>query len=211
LETSYKVKIHGIEIRKGARTTTYRTSWKVDERLFRETFRTSTLAADSFRSELMTAARKGEPLSLHDGLPKSMSRQTSNPSTVSMMELVKKYADFKWADAAANSRSGLADALATAALALTTDAPGRPEPMLIRRVFVGWVCNTKKRTDPMPDVVAGAHRWLSNNMVPVTDLEDPVVLRKVLEQIRRKLDGKPAAAKTVLRKKQPFTTSWSTR
>lgn len=93
------------------------------------------------------------------------------------------------------------DPLATAAFGLLGDSSGQPRPELIRRVIVGWTCNKKRRVLPMPDEVARTHQWLLKNMLPVTVLEDLAVLRRVLDELCKKMDGKPAAAKTVLRKR----------
>jgi hypothetical protein len=56
--TSYKVRIWTNEVRAGKRGTTYRVRWFVDSKPFVETFKTAALA-DSFRSDLVAASRKG--------------------------------------------------------------------------------------------------------------------------------------------------------
>ena len=45
------------EVYKGRRVTTYKVRWKVGRRLWKEGFRTAA-QADSFRSALLTAARR---------------------------------------------------------------------------------------------------------------------------------------------------------
>ena len=62
METSYDVRIWSIHIYKGTSTTTYYVRWKVATRRFKQGFQTSALA-DSFRSQLVTAARSGEAFS----------------------------------------------------------------------------------------------------------------------------------------------------
>jgi hypothetical protein len=64
--TTYDVRVYQTEVYKGVKVTTYRVRWKADKRLWREGFRTAA-QADSFRSALMTAARKGEAFSLATG------------------------------------------------------------------------------------------------------------------------------------------------
>jgi hypothetical protein len=56
--TTYDVRVYGTDVYKGAKVTTYRVRWKTGHRLWREGFRNAALA-DSFRSSLLTAARKG--------------------------------------------------------------------------------------------------------------------------------------------------------
>ena len=53
--------------------TTYKVRWKVGARLWKEGFRNAA-QADSFRSALMTAARKGEAFSLVTGRPTAWER-----------------------------------------------------------------------------------------------------------------------------------------
>lgn len=62
MNTTYDVSIWQI--------TTYYVRWKVGKGELRGSFNTRTLA-DSFRSELVTAARNGEPFELTSGLPVS--------------------------------------------------------------------------------------------------------------------------------------------
>jgi hypothetical protein len=109
MDGSYDVKIWAIETRVRARTTRYRVPWVVDKERFRESF--STFAhADSFRSELVAAARRGEAFDRVEGLPASMIREKN---AMRWFDFAVKYIDMKWPRAAAKSRAGNADALAT--------------------------------------------------------------------------------------------------
>ncbi|MGO9081878.1 MAG: hypothetical protein ACLQDY_23040 [Streptosporangiaceae bacterium] len=56
--TTYDARIYRIEVYKGSAVTTYRVRWKAGTKLWREGFRTAA-QADSCRSALRTAARKG--------------------------------------------------------------------------------------------------------------------------------------------------------
>jgi len=64
--TTYDVRVYRTEVYKGSEVTTYWVRWKVGTRLWKEAFRKAA-QADSFRSALMTAARKGEAFSLGTG------------------------------------------------------------------------------------------------------------------------------------------------
>ena len=57
--TTYDARVYRTEVYKGKEVTTYHVRWKVGGKLWREGFRTAA-QADSFRSALLTAARKGE-------------------------------------------------------------------------------------------------------------------------------------------------------
>jgi hypothetical protein len=65
-ETSYDARVYRTEVYKGSEVTTYRVRWKVGGKLWREGFRTAA-QADSFRSALLTASRKGEAFSVPTG------------------------------------------------------------------------------------------------------------------------------------------------
>jgi integrase len=198
MPVSFDVKILGIETRKGTRRTTHRARWKVDGEMYRESFAEFSLA-DSFRSSLVNAASRGEAFDTASGLPVSLQRK--KVSSTSSHLLFVEYVDSKWPHAAAKSRAGIADALATSVVALLNPASKPPRLALTRRTLVGWVLNTKRRDTPMPAEVALTRKWLEVNMVPAARLEDLTTLRAVLDAIARKMDGTAAAPKTVLRKR----------
>lgn len=90
METTYDVRIHKVEKRVRAKKTTYRLEWRVDGERFRETFASAGLA-QSFRADLLSAARQGEAFRLLDGLPVSKAR-TANAST--WFDFAQSYIDF---------------------------------------------------------------------------------------------------------------------
>jgi len=119
-EATYNVRVYRIEVYKGARVTSYRVRWKAGHRLWREGFRNAALA-DSFRSSLLTAARKGEAFSLTTGRPVSWKR---DDSPLSWYALTLAYTAAKWPYAAPNHRKSIAEALTDATEAmLATDEP----------------------------------------------------------------------------------------
>jgi integrase len=108
----------------------------------------------------------------------------------------------KWDEMAPNSRRSIADALATATSALLTPAPRTPKPAQLRAALYSWAFNAKARqAGPPPARLAPAITWAERNTLPLTDLADPDVLRRVLNQLARKLNGQPAAATVVARKR----------
>ena len=192
--TTYDARVYKTEVYKGSEVTTYKVRWKVGARLWKEGFRTAA-QADSFRSALLTAARKGEAFSLATGRPVAWER--ARPET-SWYEFACAYTDLKWKQASAKYRKDIARALTSATPAMLTEAGGRPDDASIRRALVRWGFNTKQRADP-PDDVAEVLAWLARNSAPVSALAEAAVARRMLDQATARLDGKNAAASTARR------------
>jgi len=200
--TTYDVRTYRTEVYKGVKVTTYRVRWKTGHRLWREGFRNAALA-DSFRSSLLTAARKGEVFSLSTGRPLSWKR---DESTVTWYDLTLDYAAAKWPYAAPNHRKSIAEALtdATEAMLATEKPPYRVED--IRRALRTWAFSDRLRgaTAP-PEYLTAIVRWLQTATLPVADLSHPGTgttrCRMLLSRISRKQDGTAAAANTANRKR----------
>lgn len=71
-------------------------------------------------------------------------------ASYSTYDLLQEYVDAKWPQAATKSRSGIADALATATFALLKPSSKQPHPRVIRIALAGWTFNTKRRSSSMP-------------------------------------------------------------
>jgi len=163
--------------------------------------RTEPLQPDSAaldRETLRGRLPGGQVFRITDGLPLSMSRELNEQS---WFEFAQRYADMKWPHAAAKSRAGNADALASATFAMLPTDRGRPADAVLRRAMTGWAFNPKRRDTVKPADIERALKWLASNTVPVSRLDDPATLRRVLDQLALKMDGKPAAAKTFSRKR----------
>ena len=96
--SSYEFRMWGI--RKRDRQKPYQVRWLVAGRPHAETFLTRALA-ESFRAELMAAARVGEAFDEVTGLPEARARD------VSWFDHAVSYVDTKWPRAAAKSRNPL--------------------------------------------------------------------------------------------------------
>jgi hypothetical protein len=94
--------------------------WKVGARLWKEGFRNAA-QADSFRSALLTAARKGELFSLATGRPTAWERAKTDTS---WYEFACAYVNVKWKQASAKYRKDIARALTAA----TPNADRSPQP-----------------------------------------------------------------------------------
>ena len=200
--TTYDVRVYRTEVYKGAKVTTYKVRWKTAHRLWKEGFRNAALA-DSFRSSLMTAARKGEAFSLSTGRPVSWKR---DESSLTWYALTLDYAAAKWPYVAPNHRKSIAEALtdATEAMLVSDESPYPVED--IRRALRTWAFSDRLRraTEPPADLAAVVH-WLQTATIPVAELIRPgtgaAQCRALLDRISRKQDGTAAAANTANRKR----------
>ncbi|MDT7651904.1 MAG: hypothetical protein QOI36_3310 [Pseudonocardiales bacterium] len=82
METTYDVRVYKILTYKGSRKTSHTVRWVVAGKVHREPFTTYALA-DSFRSELVAATRRGEAFNLTTGRP------ISHQSRAQRSELVR--------------------------------------------------------------------------------------------------------------------------
>jgi len=203
MTTTYDVRINETEVWKGKRTTTYYVRWTVDGRRRKQPFRLKALA-ESFRSELLAAARKGEAFRVDTGRPVSMGRAATD---VSWYDFACRYVDMKWKGAAATYRRAIAEALTTVTVALVDAQRGRPPEVEIRSALFRWAFNSNLRdsVDRPADVLL----WIKRNSRPVSALAHPATLRVVLSAIGSKLDGTPAAATVVNRKRMVLSNALS--
>jgi hypothetical protein len=133
-DTTFDVRVYRTELYRGVRVTTYRVRWKVGNQQWREGFRTAA-QADSFRSALITAARKGEAFSLATGRPTAWERAKADTS---WYEFACAYVDMKWKQASAKYRKDIARALTAATPAMLAEVRGRPDDASIRRALTRW-------------------------------------------------------------------------
>jgi integrase len=201
---SYKVRFWKTEIYKGKRATTYYVRWTVDGKPWREPFTKSALA-ESFRSQLVSAASKGEAFDVDTGRPVSMLRTTLD---MSWYAFACKYADLKWPTAAATTRRTNAEALAKVTIAMISGTKGKPDDKVLRHALNRWAFNTKRRNaSECPAEIRRALQWAEKNTHNVSKLADPEILRPVLRAIGLKLDGKPGAPSVVNRQRKVFSAS----
>lgn len=199
METTYDVRIWAVRTRTRSNRTSYFVRWGVAHRSLEKAFKTKALA-DSFRADLLTAARKGEAFVIADGLPVSVHR--SEPEIPTWFAFACDYAERKWSGLAGNSRRNTAYSLSIATLALTTTQRGRPDDVVLNKALAGWAFNIRQRDErERPEDVADALRWLATNTRPITDLAEASVIRSTLDRLTKNADGSPAAPDTVLRRR----------
>ncbi|KOG74991.1 MULTISPECIES: tyrosine-type recombinase/integrase [Streptomyces] len=194
---SYHVRFWDIRERPDRRKP-FEVRWTVSGRERSESFLTKGLA-ESRRAKLMTAARDGEPFDVRLGLPASEIRALKQRTT--WYSLVREYIDQRWDRTPGNTRRTLADALATITPALVEGGAAYREPRVLRRALYSWAFNKNAWATEPREEWQSALDWLQRYTLPVSELEEPDVLRRGLDALCSKLDGNPAAAKTVKRKK----------
>ncbi|MUN42421.1 tyrosine-type recombinase/integrase [Actinomadura litoris] len=209
MRTSYKVSfweirpnVGGPRSRNAGKVISYTVRWLVAGREKSQTFKKST-PAKNFLSDLRQAAKNGEEFDIDSGLPLSkLPPKTEEKPARTWLEFSRSYIDMKWPDAAPNSRDGLTETIATVSPALVhEDASGAPDPELLRRALRAYYLAPQDREEPRPVGVAEALAWLEKASLPMPDVAKPTNVRAALNALSRLLNGKPAAASTVARKR----------
>jgi hypothetical protein len=197
---AFDVRIHAIR-RRPDRRRPFEVRWHAAGRARSRSFITIALA-DSYRAELVRAARKGLDFSPGTGEPASWAAPEA--ATISWLEHAAAYAAMKWPLAAACTRAGIADALATITPALFTPGRGGPPAAALRAALYGHAFNPARAgADPGPPATV-ALAWASDHCLPLTALANPAVTRRALEALALRLDGTAAAATTITRKRAVF-------
>ncbi|MFY1687685.1 tyrosine-type recombinase/integrase [Plantactinospora sp. WMMB782] len=201
---TYDVRIWSTETYKGKRGNTYWVRWIVAGRRQKEPFKTKALA-ESFRSELVAACRKGEAFDAETGRPVSMHRDTAS---MSWYELARAFADMKWPRVAATTRRTHAEALTALTMLMFAKKGGMPDPKLLRAALTHWGFNTARReSEEMPDEIRTTLDWVKRNTNAVASLNRPEILRAVLDGLTVRLDGFPAAPSVISRRRKIFNTA----
>jgi integrase len=196
METSFDVAIWAIETRERKTATNYRVNWRVESQVFHQPYRTVGLA-ESFRSQLLSAAKAGTAFRLSDGLPVTMARKNDNTKTWLMFAC--EYVDFKWPDSSPGHRRNTVEAMANATCALYENQRGRPKTTILRRATVAAL-NPNRRTDH-PEELNSAMEWLKQVKIPASAITKMDKLHMVLSALSRNADGTKAADSTGRRKR----------
>lgn len=198
METSYDVRIWKTEVYSGQRRSTHTVRWSVAGRSWRQPHKTAALA-DAFRSDLVSASRRGEAFVVETGRPVSMERAERR---VGWLPFAREYVAMKWPHLAPNSRRNTARALTNATLALITSERGRPDDATLRKALTAWAFNVRASTHGTPpEQVARALSWLERNTREVGELAEPVVVRAVLDALAVRGDGGRAAPASIARQR----------
>ncbi|GAA2456886.1 tyrosine-type recombinase/integrase [Actinomadura vinacea] len=206
MNTSYKVTFWELRPNKSApkpgkpsKVISYTARWTVGGRERSQTFKRST-QANNFLSDLRQAAKKGEAFDIDSGLPLSMLAKEKPVQTWLAFSL--DYIDMKWPDAAPNSRDGLTETIATVSPVLVReDAPKAPDPSILRTALRGYYLSPGDRERRRPPEIMEALTWLEKVSLTMAEVPEPRNVRAALNALTRLLNGSPAAASTVARKR----------
>ncbi|MFF1295611.1 MULTISPECIES: tyrosine-type recombinase/integrase [unclassified Streptomyces] len=195
--STYNVKIWKTSVYKGARKTTHTVRWELDGREWRAPFDTKALA-DAFRSELVSATRRGEAFSLATGRPLS---HQSGASAVNWYDFAVQFADAQWHRTGGNNRKNTAKALMATTVALLRTPPTAFRPVDVRTALREYAFNARRRQDASPEV-ATILKWVERNTLTMAAWEDPAKVDEVLQALGSKLDGTRAAASSIKRNRR---------
>jgi integrase len=200
-QESFDVHLRKIRSYKGRRGRTYTVRWTVAGVTHPETFKTLALA-ESRLAELRTHARNGVAFDVATGLPAPEVRQAraeaAKADELSWYQHAMSYVTRRRRGLAGNSMRSIADTLATITPVLLVPGQGRPDDRRIREALYCWAFRGKE--DP-PVEIAEVLRWVAGHSRPLADLADQDLMLDMLDAISSKLDGTPAAANTVARKR----------
>lgn len=190
---------------RGKARSTYRVRWEVAGREFGDSFQTRAMA-ESFRSKLVVAQREGVAFDQASGLPEPMARELNRRQAPTLFAHACAFADMKWARLAPKSRESIADGLTAVMMAVLPGEPGAPALTVLRRALRGWAFNVRRRREEQepPAEWARTLAWIERHAPAVDVVNDVATARKVLDSLTVKLDGTPAAATTVARRRAVF-------
>jgi integrase len=206
---TFDVRIYKLRVRPGLRRA-FQVRWRVGGTDHAKSYQFEA-QADGRRAELMTALRLGEQFDTVTGLPVKELRAMNR---VTWFKHAVEYAQRKWPRASAKHRAGIADALATVTVALTTSSTRKHGSSGLRRALLQWAFRMARAEDgtwvPRMDVeeppaeVAAALEWIAGHSLLLADLVRVENLHTALGAISRKVDGSDAAENTVRRKRMTF-------
>lgn len=176
-------------------------------------------AADSFRSELVTARNAGEPFDLDTGLPLSILRREQEvekkQAAKTHFELAKEYAGMKWPDLSGKSRETTAGVLTAITIALSDARPRKPDEDDLWKVLYGYafVPNVWPKDERPKRVIAPngsmdltsdqqiALDWLRKASIPAEELARAKTIRRALDALKVTREGGPIADVTFRRRR----------
>lgn len=95
-------------------------------------------------------------------------------------------------------------------VAMLSDRRGKPDDRLIRSALSRWGFNAAVRGEA-PSEVRHALNWIQAHTLKGSSLRDPATLRRVLDSLAVRLDGKPAGPNVTRRTRSVLSTSIGSR
>ncbi|MBB4987133.1 hypothetical protein [Streptomyces nymphaeiformis] len=146
--------------------------------------------------------------SRHRSSPSSSETTTTNagsahgpPHARDPQRLVHEHLDQRWDRTPGGTRRTLAGAFAIITPALVLPGTTYSEPRALRRALYSWAFNKNAGPEEPKEEWRKALERMKRNSPPVSALAEADVLRRALDALCRKLDGKKAAAETARRKR----------
>ncbi|GAA3068420.1 tyrosine-type recombinase/integrase [Pseudonocardia yunnanensis] len=197
MDSAYDVRVWAIQTRyktEGSKKKPLRyvVRWMVSGERFQRSYKIRA-QADSFRSELLAAARNGELFDTLTGIPRAKLRTTKR---MTWFEFACAYVDSKWQDSAPKSRKSTADNLIAITRALLAGRPGEPDRKLIGSALRHAFNTNERKKAPNTDV-RSALRWIEGAAPSVARLAEPAELRSLLSALDQKHDGGLCAPDTI--------------
>ncbi|WP_165977644.1 tyrosine-type recombinase/integrase [Nonomuraea diastatica] len=193
---TYDVQIWNIQIRKEKRKP-YVVRWVVGGRTLTESY-AEVGQADSRRSELMTAARKGEAFDTGTGLPESMHRVDQD---ITWFQHALDYVAAKWKKASSNQRRSIVESMIAVTPALTRNLRGAPDNKTLRNAL-RWAFIQSRPEEDQPEEVQAALRWLHRASLPLTTVTERKGTAKALDACATQLDGSEAVPEYYRRRRR---------
>jgi integrase len=198
--STYDIRIWSIHKYRGKRGTTYTVKWRAAGNKQQRTFTTLKLA-ESFRSDLLVAARDGVPFEVATGLPVTMRHERTS---LTWFEHARDFVAEKWPHVSPRHRKGIAETMTNVTVALVRTTEGAPPAVDLRRALYRHAFNAPAQRGDVPDEYFTALRWIERASIPLSSLGDATVLRQALSALSTTLDGRAAAPSTVARKRAVF-------
>jgi integrase len=196
--TTYDVRVWKIEQVKTKTGASHKVVWLVAGRRWKKSFKTAA-AADGFRSEIVSAQRRGEAFDVQSGEP--VSKVRARIEAVTWYAFALRYVDQKWPTASGTYRRGIAEALTAATMAMLPAVEDPVEARAVRSALTYWAFNRRPGSAERPADVVRRLAWVADRSPRLQELAQPAVVRRTLDAMALTLAGKAAAATTINRRR----------
>lgn len=166
--------------------------WVTAGREHSESYATKALA-ESFRSELVRAARAGESFEITSGLPQSLSRKRG---VQTFLDLAVAFVDQLWPAAPPNTRHGVVVNLSAIVPKFVNHLDHLPPEVELQRLLSTRLLPPPRRVEPMAAEERAAVSRLRRASRPVEELADGLTVRALLHALSTAADGRPVTSST---------------
>lgn len=149
--------------------------------------------AESFRAELVRAARAGEAFEVDSGLPLSVSRQRSART---LFELAVAFVDWTWQRSPGNTRKSIVTSLAAVVPLFTRQLDHAPSAAALQRLLSTRLLPLSRRDEPLIGEEQAAASWLRRASRPITELTDDLTASELLDSLRKTAAGRAVTYST---------------